>query len=123
MLIVDDSVTMRRIVAKLLQELGITDIEEAADGDQCVLKVASGAYSLVLLDWNMPNMLGIDALKAIRASGNKVPVIMVTTESEKRNILEAIKSGANNYITKPFEKEALQAKIKLFLGDGAAQAA
>ncbi|MCD6118441.1 response regulator [bacterium] len=111
-LIVDDSAVMRKIVINAIAQMGITDVGHAADGQEAVKEALSGNYDLVLLDWNMPNMLGIDALKVIRAKGITTPVIMVTTEAEKSRILEAIKSGANNYVVKPFQPEHLIGKIK-----------
>jgi len=111
-LIVDDSVVMRKIVINAIAQMGITDIGQAADGVEAVKEVVTGGYDLVLMDWNMPNMLGIDALKKMREHGLKVPVIMVTTEAEKSRILEAIKCGANNYVVKPFQPEQLIKKIK-----------
>ena len=84
---------------------------EATNGKEG-LDQASDDFDLVLLDWNMPEMSGIDALKGIRAKGLKVPVIMVTTEAEKARVIEAVKSGANNYIIKPFTPEGIEEKIK-----------
>lgn len=110
-LIADDSTTMRKILVNSLNNVGITEIDEASDGQQAVAAARDKDYSIVLMDWNMPNMLGIDALKNIRASGNKVPVIMVTTEAEKGRVLEALKAGANNYIIKPFKPDLIIAKI------------
>jgi len=89
---------------------------EAANGREAVDAVSQdGTIGLVLLDWNMPEMSGIDALKTIRAGGNKVPIIMVTTESEKDKVLEAIKSGANDYLAKPFGPKEIQEKLTKFL--------
>ena len=104
-LIVDDSAVMRKILIGALARADLTDADQAADGKEAVAACAANTYDLVLMDWNMPNMLGIDALKAIRASDNKVPVIMVTTEAEKSRIVEAIKSGASDYIVEPFEPD------------------
>lgn len=115
-LIVDDSLVMRRLMSKELSEAGMTDIEFANDGAEGVKAVAEKDYDLVLMDWNMPNMLGIDAVKNIRASGNKVPIIMVTTEAEKSRVIEAIKSGANNYVIKPFKAKMLVQKIQEVMG-------
>jgi two-component system, chemotaxis family, chemotaxis protein CheY len=111
-LVVDDSLVMRKIVINAISQMGITDVGQAADGQEAVKEVVNGGYDLVLMDWNMPNMLGIDALKVMRANGVKIPIIMVTTEAEKSRILEAIKSGANNYVVKPFQPEQLIQKIK-----------
>lgn len=111
-LIVDDSVTMRRILRLFLTDLSVGEIDEASDGAEAVAKTAASAYDLVLLDWNMPTLSGLDALKAIRARGDAVPVIMVTTEAEKKRVLEALQAGASNYVIKPFDKENLLAKIR-----------
>ena len=116
-LVVDDSSVMRKVLIKGLAQMGITEVYEAGDGQEAVDAVASEHYDLVLMDWNMPRMLGIDALRAMRAGGAKVPVVMVTTEAEKSRVLEAIKSGANNYLIKPFNQEMLAAKIKDVLGE------
>jgi two-component system chemotaxis response regulator CheY len=111
-LVVDDSTTMRKILINILATAGITDVQQASDGQQAVEAVGAEEYNLILMDWNMPNMLGIDALKAIRAAGKQVPIIMVTTEAEKSRVLEALRAGANNYIIKPFKPEAIISKIQ-----------
>ncbi len=111
-LVVDDSAVMRKVMMGALARAGITDVEQAADGKEAVDAAFAADYQLILLDWNMPNMLGIDALKAIRAGGRKVPIIMVTTEAEKTRVVEALKAGANNYIIKPFEPAAIVTKIQ-----------
>lgn len=110
-LVVDDSEVMRKVLIGALARADITDIDQAADGKEAVAKAGSGTYDLILMDWYMPNMLGIDAVKAIRGAGNKVPIIMVTTEAEKSRVIEALKAGANNYIIKPFEPQAIVKKI------------
>ena len=112
-LLVDDSTTMRRIQKNTLEKLGHTDVTEAEDGADALKKLASGGFELVLMDWNMPNMSGIDALKKIKADPalKAIPVIMVTSESEKTRIMEAIQSGAANYVVKPFQAETLAEKI------------
>lgn len=112
-LLVDDSSTMRRIQKNTLGQLGLTDIEEADDGEAAVAKLSAGGFDLVLMDWNMPKMTGIEALKKMKADPamKVVPVIMVTSESEKSRIIEAIQAGAANYIVKPFQPETLQEKI------------
>jgi two-component system, chemotaxis family, chemotaxis protein CheY len=115
-LVVDDSMTIRRIVIKALGLVGITDATEASDGAEAVKAVQSGAFDLILLDWNMPKLSGIDALKQMRQAGNKTPVIMVTTEAEKARVIEAIKSGANDYLIKPFSPDQLAAKVKNIMG-------
>lgn len=116
-LIVDDSTTMRRILANVLRQVGATEIAQAANGQEAVDQVRDGEFDLVLMDWNMPVMTGIDALKAIRGSGSAVPIIMVTTEAEKARVLEALKEGANNFIIKPFKADEVAQKIKAFMGN------
>ncbi|GBU22010.1 chemotaxis protein CheY [Fibrobacteres bacterium R8-0-B4] len=114
MLLVDDSVTMRRIQKTQITGLGITDIIEAGDGQEALGKLKSNMpIDMVLLDWNMPIMDGMAFLKTVRADAafKDVKVIMCTSESEKSKVVEALKSGANNYIVKPFTPEALKEKI------------
>ena len=112
-LVVDDSVTMRKIPINILATAGYNDIVQAGDGQQAVDGVMRQAdIGLVLMDWNMPNMLGIDALKLMRAAGKNIPVIVVTTEAEKSRVLDALKAGANNYIVKPFKPETIIGKIQ-----------
>ena len=112
-LVVDDSSVMRMVIIKELKKLGSIgdDIQEAADGAEAVKMAAENSYALILMDWNMPNMLGIDAVKAIRASGNKTPIIMVTTEGERSNVVTAIQSGANDYLVKPFSLDDFRKKV------------
>ena len=118
-LVVDDSMTIRRIVIKALGMVGINDATEAGDGLEAVKAVQSGQFDLILLDWNMPKLSGIEALRAIRQAGNKTPVIMVTTEAEKSRVIEAIKTGANDYLIKPFSPDQLAAKVKNVVGTAA----
>ncbi|MDB5051674.1 MAG: hypothetical protein JWO30_4745 [Fibrobacteres bacterium] len=112
-LLVDDSSTMRRIERNTLEKLGHTDVTEAEDGADALKKLAAGKFDLILMDWNMPNMTGIEALKKIKADETlkAIPVIMVTSESEKTRIIEALQSGAANYVVKPFQPETLKEKI------------
>ena len=93
----------------------VIDVDQAADGKEAVEACKENEYGLVLMDWNMPNMLGIDAVKEIRALGCTTPIIMVTTEAEKSRVVEALKAGANNYIIKPFEPTTIVDKIKAVL--------
>lgn len=111
-LVVDDSAVMRKVLIGALSQAGITDVVQAENGKQAVEATESDDIDLVLLDWNMPVMLGIDALKAIRANGKTMPILMVTTEAEKSRVIEALKEGANNYIIKPFQPPDIVAKIK-----------
>lgn len=115
-LVVDDSMTIRRIVIKALAMVGIAEATEAADGTEAVKAAQTEQFDVILLDWNMPKMTGIDALRTLRQAGNKTPVVMVTTEAEKSRVLEAIKTGANDYLIKPFSPEQLAAKVKNALG-------
>jgi two-component system, chemotaxis family, chemotaxis protein CheY len=111
-LIVDDSAVMRKVLIGALARANITDIDQAADGAEAVAATQAAEYDLVLMDWNMPNMLGIDAVKAIRANGKKMPIIMVTTEAEKTRVIDALKAGASNYVIKPFEPATIVTKIQ-----------
>ncbi len=113
-LVVDDFSTMRRIVKNILKQIGYTEIDEAEDGNGALAKLRQDKYDLIVSDWNMPNMTGLDLLKAIRADNalNGIPVLMVTAEAKKENVVEAIKAGVNNYIVKPFTAEVLREKIE-----------
>lgn len=113
-MLVDDSVTMRRIQKTQIQGLGINDIIEAGDGEEGFRKLSENMpLDLILLDWNMPVMDGLTFLKKIRADASfkNVKVIMCTSESEKTRVVEALKAGANNYLVKPFTPEALKEKL------------
>ncbi|EKD28990.1 MAG: hypothetical protein ACD_79C00125G0003 [uncultured bacterium] len=114
-LVVDDSFTTRRIVIKLLGEMNYTDVEEAADGVQAMSRL--NGVGLIVTDWNMPNMDGLTFVKNVRANPvyAKVPIIMLTTESAKTEIVEAIKCGVNNYVVKPFTADVLKSKIEFVL--------
>jgi two-component system chemotaxis response regulator CheY len=111
-LVVDDSAVMRKVLVGALGRAGIDEVDQAADGTEAVSACSNSDYDVVLMDWNMPNMLGIDALKEIRANGKTMPIIMVTTEAEKSRVVEALKAGASNYIIKPFEPATIVAKIQ-----------
>lgn len=113
-LIVDDFESIRKILKKLLQKLDIKYIDEADDGFTAIPKIKVNTYDLVLLDWEMPKVNGLAVLKAIRSDPRTkfLPVIMVTAESIKENIIAAAKAGVNDYIVKPFSSELLEEKIK-----------
>jgi two-component system chemotaxis response regulator CheY len=111
-LVVDDSKTMRAIHRSVLGQIGDAEIEEACDGQDAMSKAAAFGPDLILLDWNMPNMDGFTFLKTYRGQGNKTPIIMVTTEANKPNIIEAIKAGVNDYVVKPFTPDVLSERIK-----------
>lgn len=117
-LVVDDFSTMRRIVRNLLKELGYTNVDEAEDGVAALQKLRGGGnFQFVVTDWNMPNMTGIQLLKEIRADATlkHLPVLMITAEAKKENIVEAAQSGASGYIVKPFTAATLEEKLgKIF---------
>ncbi len=116
-LVVDDFSTMRRIVRNLLKELGYANVDEAEDGIIALQRLKSGGIQFVITDWNMPNMTGIELLKAIRAEAalKHLPVLMITAEAKKENIIEAAQSGASGYIVKPFTAAVLEEKMnKIF---------
>ena len=115
-LIVDDSSTMRRIIGNVVQQLGIKkdDFDEAADGVEAWGLFQKNKYDVVLTDWNMPNMNGLDLVKHIRSVDKKIPIVMITTEGGKSEVITALKAGVNNYIVKPFNAETLKAKLDPF---------
>ncbi|MGP1271773.1 MAG: response regulator [Phycisphaerales bacterium] len=119
-LLVDDSKTMRNIQKSVLAQLGYTSVEEACDGQDALSKVGAFAPDLMLVDWNMPNMDGLTFVKTIRAQDKTTPIIMVTTESEKSRVIEAIKAGVNNYVVKPFTPDVLSQRINETLSKRAA---
>ncbi|WP_198034284.1 chemotaxis response regulator CheY [Acidihalobacter ferrooxydans] len=112
-LAVDDFSTMRRIVRNLLRELGFNNVEEAENGQEALQKLRSKPFDFVVSDWNMPVMQGIDLLREIRSDPQlkSIPVLMVTAEAKRDNILEAAKAGVNGYIVKPFTAETLKEKL------------
>ena len=114
---VDDFSTMRRIVKNLLRDLGFTNTEEADDGNTALPMLQSGKFDFLVTDWNMPGMNGLDLLKAVRADENlaSMPVLMVTAESKREQIVEAAQAGVNGYVVKPFTAVTLEEKIsKIF---------
>ena len=116
-LVVDDMSTMRRIVKNILMQLGFNNLEEAENGQEALTKLKADTYGFVVSDWNMPIMMGIDMLRAIRADEKlkKIPVLMVTAEAQKENLMEAVQAGVSNYVVKPFTAETMQEKInKIF---------
>jgi two-component system chemotaxis response regulator CheY len=117
-LIVDDSSVMRRVLIRELQKIGLSesDVVEAIDGIEGVSKALTESYDAIFMDWNMPNMLGIDAIAEIRARGCKTPIMMITTEGEKSNVVRAIQAGANNYLVKPFNYDDFRQKFQALVG-------
>lgn len=121
-LVVDDFPTMRRIVRNLLKELGFENVDEAEDGQMALDKLRTGGFQFVVSDWNMPNLDGLSMLQQIRADANlaKLPVLMVTAEAKKENIVAAAQAGANGYVVKPFTAATLEEKLtKIFEKIGA----
>lgn len=116
-LVVDDFSTMRRIIKNILREIGYNNVDEADDGSTALEKLKSAKFDFVVTDWNMPNMPGIELLKAIRqdAGLKDTPVLMVTAEAAKENVVTAVAAGVNNYIVKPFTAAALKERIDLIL--------
>lgn len=116
-LVVDDFSTMRRIIKNILKEIGYSNVDEADDGTTAMEKLKAGNIDFVVTDWNMPNMPGIELLKAIRQSPElkHIPVLMVTAEAAKENVITAVQAGVNNYIVKPFTAAALKERIDLII--------
>ena len=112
-LIVDDYRTMLRIIRNLLKQLDFNNVDEAVDGQEALAKLRAGNFGLVISDWNMAPMTGLDLLKEVRADGRlkSLPFIMVTAESKTENVLAAKRAGVSNYIMKPFNAETLREKI------------
>jgi len=113
-LVVDDFATMRRIVKGVLKQLGFSSIVEAEDGSAALDLLKNEKVGLIVSDWNMPKMTGLDLLKAVRADDNlkATPFIMVTAEGQKENVIEAVKAGVSNYIVKPFTPETFSEKLE-----------
>lgn len=115
-LIVDDYKTMLRVIRNLLNQIGFREIDEATDGQMALGMMGKKKYDLVISDWNMEPMTGLDLLKSVRAANNNVPFIMVTAESKTENIIAAKTAGVNNYIVKPFNADTLKSKIVSVMG-------
>jgi two-component system chemotaxis response regulator CheY len=113
-LIVDDFSTMRRIIKNLLRDLGFANTHEADDGTTALPMLQSGTFEFLITDWNMPGMQGIDLLRAVRSDARlqDLPVLMVTAESKREQIIEAAQAGVNGYVVKPFTAGTLEEKIK-----------
>jgi len=113
-LVVDDFSTMRRIIKNLLRDLGFNNADEADDGTTALPMLQTGSYDLLITDWNMPGMQGIDLLRAVRADPklSTMPVLMVTAEQKKAQIIEAAQAGVNGYIVKPFTAATLKEKLE-----------
>lgn len=118
-LIVDDYKTMLRIIRNLLKQLGFENVDEATDGSMALQKLREKKYGLVISDWNMEPMTGIQLLREVRADGRlkSMPFIMITAEAKKENVVAARQAGVSNYIVKPFNAATLKMKMSSVLGD------
>ena len=113
-LVVDDFATMRRIVKNVLKQIGFTEIVEADDGSTALEVLQQTEIDLIISDWNMPKVTGLDLLKTVRSdeSMKAVPFLMVTAEAQKDNVIQAVQAGVSNYVVKPFTPEALKEKLE-----------
>jgi two-component system, chemotaxis family, chemotaxis protein CheY len=116
-LVVDDYSTMRRIVKNLLHDLGYANVTEADDGNTALPLLQNGSFDFLITDWNMPGMAGLDLLKAVRANETlkKMPVLMLTAEAKREQIVEAAQAGVSGYVIKPFTAQTLKEKIDKIL--------
>jgi two-component system chemotaxis response regulator CheY len=119
-LVVDDFSTMRRIIKNLLHDLGYPNVSEADDGKTALPMLQAGNFDFLITDWNMPGMPGLDLIKAVRADTKlaKMPVLMLTAEAKREQIIEAAQAGVNGYVIKPFTAETLKEKLDKILGPG-----
>jgi two-component system chemotaxis response regulator CheY len=117
-LVVDDFSTMRRIIKNLLHDLGYSNVTEADDGKTALPMLQAGNFDFLITDWNMPGMPGLDLIKAVRADARlaKMPVLMLTAEAKREQIIEAAQAGVNGYVIKPFTAETLKEKLDKILG-------
>lgn len=117
-LIVDDFATMRRILKNILKQLGFTNVTEADDGTTALDLLKSNSFDLIISDWNMPKMTGLDLLKTVRATPEykDIPFLMVTAEAQKQNVIDAVQAGVSNYVVKPFTADQISEKLTKILG-------
>jgi two-component system chemotaxis response regulator CheY len=118
-LAVDDSATMRRIIKNQLKQSGVEEVDEAENGREALTLLGRGQYDLLITDWNMPEMCGLDLVIEVRKTEpiKKIPILMITTVSAKEDIVTALKAGVNNYVVKPFDAATLQAKVSQLVGN------
>ncbi len=116
-LVVDDSGTIRRIVSTFLKDKGCKDIIQASDGLKAISKMEEKKPDLIISDWNMPNLNGLEFLKIVRGTEEykDIPFLMLTAEAQKQNVMEAVAAGVSNYVIKPFSNEELSKKVKMVL--------
>ena len=111
-LVADDSSTMRKIILRSLQAVGVDEVTEAADGSEAVALFKPDSFDMVLTDWNMPGKTGLEVVQEIRSQDANVPIIMVTTEAEKGRVMQAIQAGVSDYLVKPFTADTLREKLE-----------
>lgn len=118
-LIVDDFSTMRRILKNILKQIGFTNISEADDGSTAWEELQKNSFDLIICDWNMPKMSGIELLKKVRADDTykDIPFLMVTAEAQKQNVIEAVQAGVSNYVVKPFTAESISENLRKLYPD------
>jgi len=112
-LIVDDFLTMRKIVRSLFERMGFNKLAEAEDGTDALVKLKGSSFDFIVSDWNMPKMMGLDLLKAVRSDDQlkQIPFLMITAESQRENIIQAVQAGVSNYVVKPFNQEVIEKKL------------
>jgi two-component system chemotaxis response regulator CheY len=117
-LIVDDFATMRRIMKNILKQIGFTNIIEADDGTTALEELKKTSVDLIISDWNMPKMSGLELLKTVRKTDGlkDLPFLMVTAEAQKQNVIDAVQAGVSNYVVKPFTADAISDKLKKIFG-------
>ncbi len=117
-LVVDDFATMRRIMKNILKQIGFSNIIEADDGTTAIEELKKTSIDLIISDWNMPKMTGIDLLKKVRSTDGlkDIPFLMVTAEAQKQNVIDAVQAGVTNYVVKPFTAEAISEKLEKIFG-------
>lgn len=114
-LVADDSGVMRKIIVRSLNAVGVTDCAEAVNGLDALNQFQASQFDLILTDWNMPEKSGLELVTELRALGTSIPIIMVTTEAQKGQVVKAIQAGVTDYLTKPFENDVLRAKLDKYV--------
>ncbi len=114
-LVADDSGVMRKVIVRSLNSLGVQECVEATNGQEAYSYFQDDNYDMVVTDWNMPEMSGLELVTEIRASGSEIPIIMITTESQRGQVVKAIQAGVTDYLTKPFDNDVLRAKLDSYI--------
>ena len=115
-MVVVDARVMRRFIIRAVEEIGLTQVVVANDGEEALVEFAKQPFMLILTDWNMPRKNGLELIQGVRATGSKVPIIMITTESEKARVFSAIEAGVTDYLVKPFDAATLRTKVEKHVG-------